>query len=180
MVAKAKDGRRVLGFVRGQQGVLGSDPFFVIHLPKEAAVALDQLLGSSDGSRRCTVTITITSHQPNRLRITEIDPPQYESKACETYLRGDTMRVNGGIGKTCGLDLSARFGVPAIRSQLREALDQADEFIVLRVPSRKHDLIEFIPDTAISTVSNDAMLQASMSSAAQLLPAEEFTDWEKD
>jgi hypothetical protein len=169
--------RRVIGFVHGSGGFFAQSPFYVLQLDKKSARQLDKLLEQGNSSSRCEVTITATFHQPDRLRITETDPPDYEARAVDTYVRGDVIRVQGKPGVTCSLAVSARWGVPAIQSQLRRAASRASKFLLLRVPNRKRDVVEFVADEDLASEPVDANVAASMASAANLLPEESFDDW---
>jgi hypothetical protein len=178
MIDTKNNRRRVVGYVGGTGGVFGRAPFFQIQLSKQAVRQLDELLMKADGDRRCTLTVTASFQQPDRLRVTEADPPQYEAVASSAYVRGDAMRVNGREGASCGIDLSARWGVPALRNALRLACERANNYVLLRIPSRKRDLVEIIPDMELLPADEGAVLSASATSAAALLPAEDFSDWE--
>ena len=172
-------GRRNIGSVRGSGGFFAKFPFYEVRLDKKNAIPeLDNLLAKSDAQRRCTVTLTVSFHQPDRLRVTETDPPNYEIRASATYLRGDAMRVQGREGKSCNLDLSTRLGVVALQRELRLAAERAQEFVVLRVPSRKHDLIELIPDVEFAVSEQDVLVAGSTMAAVGALPSEDFSDWE--
>ena len=174
-----KSRRRYVGNVYGTAAKLGRDPFFEIQLGLEKIEALDRLLARANGNLRCTLALTLSFHQLDRLRVTETDPPDYELRASAEYMRGDTMRVSGKEGRSCNIDLSARFGVPEFRKQLRQARERASRYVVLRVPNSKHDLLEIIPDSELATADEQSLLSASANSTASLLPAEDFSDWEK-
>jgi hypothetical protein len=172
-------GRRVIGYVTGRSGVFDRRPFYQIRLDKDASAQFDQLLSKGNAAGRCTVAVSVSYHQPDRLRVTEIDPPDYELRAVTGYVRGDTIRIQGREGVSCGLDLSARFGVPLVREQLRGATQRAVEYLVMRIPSRKRDVIEFIPDVDLTHSDVDTFVAGSVTAAMSILPAEEFSDWEK-
>jgi hypothetical protein len=127
--------------------------------------------------------VTATFHQPNRLRITEFDAPDYEVRSATQYVRGDVIRVHGKEGVSCGLNISAKFGVPLIREQLAGAMAKAREYLEFRVPSRKRDVIEFVPDSDFRQLTcvddADLLAEASIWAAARVLPPEDFSDWEK-
>jgi hypothetical protein len=173
-------GRRNLGSVNGIGGVFGRFPFYELHLDKKRGVPeLDRLMAQADPDRRCTLTLTVSYHQPDRLRVTETDPPNYESQASASYVRGDAMRVQGREGVSCNLDLSARLGVGAFRNELRVAAGRAEKFVALRVPSRKHDLVELIPDIDLGVGEDRILVEASVAAIGTVLPADDFSDWEK-
>lgn len=177
---QTRSGRRTLGYITASQGVLGKAPFFETHLTHEQASALLGLLAKADVERRCTVTITTSYQQPNRLRVTEVDPPGYEALAAENYIRGDAIRVQGREAKSCGLDLSARWGVPMLAQEFRAAMARAKAFVALRVPSRSRDLVEVRADVDLEpALGEDAALGlASAAAAALSLAPEDFSDWE--
>lgn len=168
--------RTVLGYVNGQSGQFGRLPFFALRLSLDQAAALDGLLGRAGAQSRNTTTLTASFHQPARLRVTEIEPPDYELRAAAQYVRGDVVRVQGKEGVSCGLDVSARFGIPLLREQLSAARGRARDFLELRVPSRKRDLVEFVPDVDLTTTSDEAAALAAAQVAG--LEAEDFSDWE--
>lgn len=170
--------RNTIGYVLGERGRFGRNPFFTVRLPSDRIEEFDRLLAKADGRHRHTTTITVSHQQPDRLRVTEVGPPEYELRAADQYVRGDVIRVQGKEGKSCGLDISARFGVPLIRQQLRSAAERAKTFVELRVPSRKRDLVEFRADVDIPPGEEELLLDAAITLAAQCLPTEDFSDWE--
>ena len=177
MIRTKPKSRRYLGNIYGVASKLGRDPFFEIRLDREQVNALDRLLQKADGDGRCALSLTASFHQLNRLRVTEVDPPDYESRAPKEYLR-DNVRVSGKEGRSCNIELSARWGAPAMRKELRSAADRAREFILLRIP-HKRPLVQIIPDVDLELESDQEILGASMASAAKLLPREDFSDWER-
>lgn len=181
MKTASKPIRHTVGYVTGSGGHFGRTPFFQIRLLKEDGANLDRLLTSDNKERRGTMTITVSFHQPDRLRITEVDPPEYERRAAQNYLRGDILRVQGREGVSCSLDLSMLWGVPAFQTGLRSAVQRAAEFIVFSVPSRKRNLVEFVADIDSPNTDSDleALAHASMALAAQTLAVEDFSSWKK-
>jgi hypothetical protein len=178
-MALTKTKRRTIGYVIGAAGSFARFPFYEIRLDKKKAVPeLDRLLAKGNVAQRCTVTLSASFHQPDRLRVTEIDPPDYESRASAAYLRGDVMRVQGREGISCGLDLSARLGVQALQNELRLASKRAKTFVILRVPSRKRDIIELIPDIDLDASEKEMLIAGSVAAATTTLPPEDFSDWE--
>ena len=170
--------RETIGYVVGENGRFGRSPFFSVRLPLAQCAELDELLARASAEQRRTTALTASFHQPGRLRLTEIDPPAYEVHAAAHYVRGDVLRVQGKEGVSCGLDISARFGTPLLREQLRRAMASARQFVELRVPSRKRDVIEFIPDIDLKPSEADALVAGSVAAATAVLPAEDFGDWE--
>ena len=173
---KAK--RRTLGYVVGFGGTFGRTPFYQLTLQKPALELFQQLLGKSSVAGRSTVTITASYHQPDRLRITEAAPPDYEARAARDYVRGDAMRVNGREGVSCGIDLTSQSGVPALLDALRKAASRAQSDVTLKVVSRKRDVVEIIPDTDLPAATDDVLVAGSLAAAAVVLHPEDFSDWE--
>src|SRR5437899_2423842 len=153
----AKTKRRTLGYVVGLGGAFGRTPFYQLTLQKPALELFQQLLGKSSAAGRATVTITASYHQPDRLRITEAAPPDYEARAARDYVRGDAMRVNGREGISCGIDLTSQSGVPALLGALRKAGSRARSAVTLKVVSRKRDVVEIIPDIDLPAATDDAL-----------------------
>lgn len=174
--------RKVLGYVIGSGGRFDRAPFYSLRLRLVQCRELNKLLAMSDGQGRRTTTLTASFHQPDRLRVTEIEAPDYERRASAQYVRGDVIRVQGKQGVSCGLDISAKFGVPLVREQLAGAMGKAMNYIEFRIPSRGRDVIEFIPDTelktAVRTDDTDLLAEASVALAAEVLVPEDFSDWE--
>jgi len=167
--------RRGLGSVRGFDGTLTGENFYEVKLQKDGAAELVRLLAPTAGARR-GVSLTTDYHDPNRLRLTEVEPPDFEQGAAPRYLRGNALRVSGRAGNSCNIDVSARFAVAPLIEQLSDAQSAANRFILLRVPSRGRDLLEIIPDTELDDV---ALGQAGEALAAEILPHEDFADWEE-
>ena len=176
--SKGKSARRTLGYVHGVMGVFDRAPFYTLWLSKAKVEQLDELLGRADANTRCTVTLTASFQQPDRLRVTEVDSPDYEARAAATYVRGDIVRIHGRDGVSCGLDLSARFGVPIVRAQMKDAAAQARESVLLRVPSKSRAIIEFIPDVSLPSREEDALVAGSVAATIASLPPDDFSDWE--
>ena len=174
--------RKVLGYVKGSRGRFDHTPFYSLRLRLGECRELNELLAKVDGQGRHTMTLAATFHQPDRLRLMEVEAPEYERRAAAQYVRGDIIRVQGKQGVSCGLDISGKFGVPLVREQLAGAMAKAKEFIEFRVPSRKRDVIEFVPDTelirSIERDDADLLAEASAAAAAEVLEPEDFSDWE--
>jgi hypothetical protein len=174
--------RKVLGYVNGSRGRFDRTPFYSLRLPLAQCRELKKLLAKTDGQGRRTATLTANSRQPDRLSITETQAPDYERRAAAQYVRGDVIRVQGREGVSCGLDISAKFGVRLVQEQLAGAMNEAKDYIEFRVPSRKRDVIEFIPDTELKPAPGaheaDLWAEASVALAAEVLVPEDFSDWE--
>lgn len=170
--------RSTIGYIVGEGGRFGRVPFYRLCLPLEQCQALDGLLAGAGAAQRHTTTLTASFQQPDRLSVTEIEPPEYELRVAAQYVRGDVLRVQGKEGVSCGLDISARFGVPLVREQLGLARARARQYVEFRVPSRKRDVIEFIPDVDLPAADQDLLVAGSMSAIAAVLAPEDFSDWE--
>ena len=173
---KAK--RKTLGYIVGSAGTFGRAPFYQITLQKPALELLAQLLAKTATDARSSLTITVSYHQPDRLRITQAAPPDYEARAARDYVRGDAMRVNGREGVSCGIDLTSKGGVPALLSALQNAGARATNAVLLRVVNRKRNIVEIIPDADLVPGEEDALVAGSVAAAAAVLPPEDFSDWE--
>ena len=170
--------RSTIGYIIGNGGQFSRTPFYRLRLPTPKCEELDSLLAKADGQHRRTTTLTASFHQADRLRVTEVDPPEYELRAAAQYVRGDVLRVQGKEGISCGLDISARFGIPLVREELRRAMTRAAEFVEFRVPSRNRDVIEFVADVDLREDEGKVFVAASTAAAVATLPTEDFTDWE--
>ena len=176
--------RTNIGAVYGMQGEFGAtadQPFYLVQLDLRTLPELRALLEkASDQHGRRWVTITASYHDSTRLRVTQTPPPAYEQRAVEDYLRGDVLRVTGVEGNSINLDLSSRFGVGTFLKLLDSASQRAKEFVAIRVPSRKHDLIELLPDVELfqaETAEQVGLGIAGAAMASAVLPVEDFADW---
>jgi hypothetical protein len=171
--------REFIGSVLGDSGGFHRRPFYRVRLTTSACTELDALLARVDGEQRHTATLTATYDQPARVKVTKVDGPDYERSAAPQYLRGDVVRVQGRPGASCNLDVSARFGIPLFRAQLKLACERAEQFVDLRVPSHNRDVIEFIPDVDLNSSDDDTLVSGSIAAVTATLPPEDFSDWEK-
>ncbi|HEY8667704.1 MAG TPA: hypothetical protein VIL86_13645 [Tepidisphaeraceae bacterium] len=185
MKTKASPRTTYIGSVRGIDGRFGSPPatpFHSVKLPLQAVTALQALVDKAvDRASRRWVTIAISYDDPNRLRVMHAPPPAYERRAAESYLRGDALRVTGVEGNSVNLDISSRFAVGIFSDLLAAAGTRAQEFVLLRVPNRKHDLIEVVADvdlTPAPMAEQDRLGESGAAAAAAVLAAEDFSDWE--
>ncbi|MDP9175184.1 MAG: hypothetical protein M3O30_15155 [Planctomycetota bacterium] len=171
--------RTTIGYVLGESGHFDRSPFYRLRLSIAECRRFDELLERVRAGHRCTATLTASFHQPDRLRVTEIEAPEYERRAAAQYIRGDVVRVQGREGISCGLDVSGQFGIPLIRQQLGLAMARAAQYVEIRVPSRKRDVVEFVPDVDLESGEDNALVSGSVSAATSVLPREDFRDWEK-
>jgi hypothetical protein len=176
-----KISKTTIGYVEGRNGQLGRDPFYALELPLPQCHELDELLGQSDADARRTTTLAASCEKPSRIRLKQDDAPEYEADLEPTYVRGDMLRVQGKELKSCNLAISAKFGIPAIRQQLKAAAERSSDFVLMRVPSRHRDVVEFVPDIDLRGQQSNigAEVIAGTSAAAEILGAEDFSDWEK-
>jgi hypothetical protein len=169
--------RRGIGNIRGFDARLGGkDDFYQIKLDLPAVDDTTRLLATVSGARQ-GVSITADYHDPDRLRLTVVDPPEFEAQAPARYLRGNTLRVSGRSGNSCNLDISARFGIPPLIDALRGARQAANAFVLLRVPSRTRDRLDILPDTELPG-DDDAFGESGAKLAANVWTHEDFADWE--
>lgn len=160
--------------VTGLGGQLGSNPFFEVRLSIPDCGALIEGLKQA-AAQAGTITIAVTRENPNRLRL-KCDPlPAYEARAPASYLRGDVLRVQGVDTNSCNLAISARFGVPLFSQDLSAAAGRARNWVLVRVPNRKYDQVEFWPDVDLPSTGEDTALLQAQSSG---LVYEDFSDWE--
>jgi hypothetical protein len=160
---------------------LGRDPFYALELPLTQCHKLDKLLGQSDADARRTTTLAASYDNPNRIRLKQDDAPEYEAELEPTYVRGDMLRVQGKELKSCNLAVSARFGIPALRQQLKAAAERSSDFVLMRVPSRNRDVVEFVPDVDLRDRRSEIGVEviAGTTAASEILGGEDFGDWEK-
>jgi hypothetical protein len=181
--------RNTIGQVYGTDGHLGEDsgePFFQIHLARSAADEMRTLLGRAtvEDDSRTWVIITADHSNANRLRVTTVEPPAYERDAAANYFRGDVLRVSGRPGRSCNLDLSSRFALREFCRVMDDARARSINFTVLRVPSRKNDLVEWIPDAELHPDARHGMDEAARLGqtgaviAGEVFGDADFSDWE--
>ncbi|MGA2442069.1 MAG: hypothetical protein ABSH08_14030 [Tepidisphaeraceae bacterium] len=171
--------KKTLGYISGFGGRFGRKPFFRICLSLESCKNLNELMAKADAENRHTVNLAASYQQPDRLRLYETIPPDYEFRASTHYIRGDAIRIQGKEGVSCSLAISAKFGVPSFQEQLRIAMDAAEKYVELRIPSRELSFVEFVPDVAVRSEA-DVLTEASVASILDVLPSEDFSDWETD
>lgn len=161
-----------------------SKPFFLGCLAKLEA---RQLLGYLEdlGRRPGRFWYDLVSGRPDpkRLRLVRLlRTPEYELAAETNYLRGDIFRINGKQN-SCHINFSGPIGARLLAEQLRSALERTRNTIDIVVPNRhrKKDLVEFIADAdreANPSDEHNRLAQAGEVMAAELLPAEDFSDWD--
>ena len=175
--------QRTIGFVKGTNGCITQDgkPFYRLRL--DAAV-LDDLLPMLDQAARTDQRpwhmLTATAEQPSRLRLYRIPTPDFEQHAAKSYVRGTIYRISGR--ESINISFSVH-GALLIADRLREALQHMGNFVLLMVPCRKIDLIEFLPDVELERAASDEharLGEAGLSIAAQVLGREDFRDWEAE
>lgn len=176
--------RRTLSYFLGSCGQLsgsGKRPFYQIKLEADALAALLSQLDSAEKSEnRMWFTLVATSENPSRLRLYSTRTPAFESRAARGYLRGDVFRVSGK--ESCNIDFSAPVGAGLLAEQLRAAQSRMRRFVLLRIPSRKQYLIEFVPDIdleAVESPEHRGLAEAGVALAASVWGEDDFEDWEQ-
>lgn len=182
---KKKKVRQTLGYFDCLNGELNGPkgrPFFRVRLDKEWVERLRHALRDCAArGGRCWFTLTSTSEKPERLRLTEKQTPAYELNAESIYVRGEAVRISGDKG-SCNIDFSGQVGASLLEERLETAQTRMRRFLDIRVPSRARNLIEFITDTeleAMPSPEHEKLAIASGLAAAEVLGAEDFSDWEE-
>lgn len=181
----AQPTRRLIGYVVGTGAQLtgaAQRPFYRIRLRSAQAVELTERLESASASEEPRwYTLTALATNPNRLGLTEhLRLPAFEQAAAAVYLRGEAFRITGK-GASCNIDFST-VGASLLAERLRTALSNMDEWLELRIPNRKRQLIEFVTDRellAASSAEIDKLALAGAQLAAEFLAHEDFSDWEE-
>lgn len=174
--------RRTIGYVTGTHGCItpSGSPFFQVRLD---AAALENLVPMLDqagraGERRWHL-LAATQGVPSRLRLYQIPTPDFEQHAYEGYARGKIYRISGR--KSMNLAFSVH-GASLIAERLREARQYMRRFVLFRVPGRKIDLIEFVPDKELERIASEETAQfgeVGAKLASHVWEPEDFNDWEQ-
>jgi len=174
--------RKKLGYVVGSDGCLnpgGGTPFYRVSLGTQSIDELLVQLDTASQVERAWFTITVTEDNLNRLRIIEARVPAFEKNAPPNYVRGTVLRVSGQ--KSLNVDFSSPVGAQLLAQQLRGARDGMDQYVEFRVPSRKRDLVIFVPDVALDplpTSETDKLSMAGEKLTGEVWSREDFSDWE--
>ena len=180
---KRNKDQRTIGYVKGTNGCITQDgkPFYRLRLDE---AALNDLLPMLDQAARTDQRpwhmLTATSEQPSRLRFYRIPTPDFEQHAAKSYVRGTIYRISGR--ESINISFSAQ-GALLFADRFREALQKMRNFVLLRVPRGKIDLIEFLPDVELERAASNEharLGEAGLSIAAQVLVREDFRDWEAE
>lgn len=185
MATGTKNGsRKTIGYIECAQAELrgrSGRPFFRIRLEAAQTSDLLRLLKRCAASpNREWFALTSTHEKPERLKLTEQRTPNYEINAAPLYLRGEPVRISGDEG-SCNIDFSGAVGGVLLMERLRSAQRRMRRFVEIRIPSRKRNLIEFIPDTdleAMESAEHQRLAQAGGALAADTWSNEDFSDWE--
>jgi hypothetical protein len=176
--------RETVGYFEGLSGELRGArgrPFFRLRLDRaQVRKLLEGLDLCVQREGRRWFTLTSTHEKPARLRLTQMATPEYEDQAAAFYLRGEAMRISGDEG-SCNINFSGSVGAPLLIERLRCAAKDMRRFLELRVPSRARNLIEFMADTtleAVESAEHERLTLAGEKLAAEVLGAEDFSDWE--
>lgn len=162
--------------ILGDSGSLGKRPFYSVRLAVSAARDLATELERWAQTDRGGATLTITSDNPNRMRIKPDHLPEYEAAAQGSYVRGDSFRITGK--NSCNISFT-RGGAGSLANALRIALQKSSRYVLVRIASSAHDLIEFIPDAELGSRPIDEVLAAAGAELAGAVWAgEDFSDWE--
>ncbi len=175
---KRSTDERTTGDVRGTHGCItpNGKPFYQLRLN---AAALNDLLSMLDqAGERQWYGLTATAELPSRFRWYQIPTPNYEQDAVNGF-RGTIYRISGRKSITIAL---SGHGALLFAERLREAHRGMREYVLLRVPDRETDLIEFLPDIELERIASDEharLGQAGQSMAGQVWEQEDFSDWEQ-
>ena len=179
-----KQSRKTVGYVICDSGELNGPkgrPFFRVHLDRRQIQELAQLLKTcADRGERRWFTLTSTAERPERVRVTEGLTPAYEAKASPIYLRGKPIGISGNDG-SCNINFSGPVGSGLLTDRLETASEAMRRFVEIRIPSRAHNLIEFIPDTrleATESAEHQKLAVAGESMASEAWAEDDFRDWE--
>ena len=176
--------RRTVAYFNGSHGILnpvGKPPFYRVRF--DATVLeewISELRTIANSETRMWHTLTATPEKASRLRMYVIRTPDFETQASRRYLRGTLFRISGR--ESVNIDFSSD-GALLLAERLREAKAKMRSFVLLRLPSRKKNLIEFVPDIDLEALHSDEharLGQAGESMAAQLWGQEDFSDWEAE
>ena len=176
--------RRTVAYFHGSHGILnpvGKPPFYRVRLDATVLETLiSELRTIADCETRIWHTLTATPEKASRLRMYVIRTPDFETQASKCYLRGTLFRISGR--ESVNIDFSSD-GALLLAERLREAKAKMRSFVLLRLPNRKKDVIEFVPDIELEALHSDEharLGQAGESLAAQVLGPEDFSDWETE
>ena len=174
--------QRTIGYVKGTNGCIIRDgkPFYRVRLD---ASALNDLLSLLDQvaptDERQWHALTATSELPSRLRFYRTPTPNFEQHAAKSYVRGTIYRISGR--ESINICFSVQ-GALLIANRFREAMQHMRNFVLLRVPGRKIDLIEFLPDLQLEAAASEEharLGQTGESLTGQVWGQEDFSDWEQ-
>lgn len=168
---------------KGQAYDPTGQPAYSVRLPKEEVEKLLPPLTADAGSDRRWFTLTATSENWRRLRLTTRPSPAFEAQAGPLYLRGDALRVSGKKNSSVNIDFSGEVAHTWLASKLRAALDRARRFVELRIPNRwnNKDLIELWPDTDLEAAvspEHQKLADAGTALVNDVWPNDDFSDWE--
>lgn len=158
-------------------------PAYNVRLPKEEVEKLLVPLDAVAGLDRRWFTLTATSENWRRLRLTTRPSPAFEAQAAPLYLRGDALRVSGKKDSSVNIDFSAEVANTWLASKLRAAVHRARRFVELRIPNRwnNKDLVELWPDTdleAAESPEHQRLADAGSALVSDVWPNDDFSDWE--
>lgn len=180
---KKKSSRETIGYFNGTLAVIDGRrgrPFFRIQIPRASAKLLVASLKKIATQENHRFTLASIMPQLNRMTLTRPNMPNYERWAARNYVRGDTLVISGGR-QSCNITFTGGVGARSLAEQISAALSRCKSFLELRIPYRRRNLVEFIPDGELSAAgekSDIAFGLAGESLGAMTLEAEDFSDWE--
>lgn len=171
--------------ITGFQAVLNpihGKPYYYLRIrAPEVAALLSELLACAEAPGRRWFAMTATHEKPERLRTSEeLQTPRFEASATPNYARGEAFVIQGR-GRSCNIRYSGQVGARLLAERLSQAQDAMREFVEIRIPSRSHNLIEFVADAEIAPVQTQedtALVITGEKLAAHVLESEDFSDWE--
>lgn len=183
LAKKVRRGRLAITGFAAQLAGPGASPFYSVRLRScEAQALADEFRACAASPGRRWFALTATHERPERLRLSEeLATPAFEARAAANYARGEAFVIQGK-GRSCNIRFSGRVGAGLLADRLDAARAVMHEFLEIRIPSRNHDLIEFIADTELSATEapDQAALGAAGANLAGLTIApEDFSDWER-
>lgn len=168
--------------VEGELNGPGGHPFARIRLNREHAdKLLEHLEACATGDGREWCALTWSHDKPERLRITkETDTRKYIRQASQIYLHGQPVRVSGKDG-SCNITFSGAVGGRLLAERIGAARQAMREFFDIRIPDRKWNITEYVPDTELEAqddLEHRKLALAGESSVGDVWPNDDFGDWE--
>lgn len=176
--------RRTVAYITTEEAELKrprQKPFYWARLGRSQVETLAESLGKfAKEEGRVWFTLVVTREAPGRIRLTQmVQTPAYEARAHREYLRGEIFRLSGREG-SCNIDFSP-IGAKLLLERLNAAAERMRYSVLIRVPMRSRQMVEFIPDTDLPLVQTEIekLGQAGEELAASVLPSDDFADWQE-